>query len=91
MELTKLFREGTMTITTTGININDKVISCYTLDNDKEKYIVVKFSNGHVVAPVKNIQEIDTKEHPYNPFEWQYDLFNSDNEFLCSIIKYKEE
>lgn len=86
-DLTKLLRTGLVSITTTGITINDEVRACYTVVSEKGTYIVIKFSNGHVVAPVENIKKVDVEERSYNLFDWQYDIFNSDNEFLCSIIK----
>lgn len=90
-ELTKLFREGTIIITASGMTIKDEIIGCYTFEEDGETYIIVKFSNGHIVTAIENVKEIDRSNTLSSLCEWQYDLFNFNGEKMCSIIKIKED
>lgn len=87
-ELTKLFREGMIIITASGVTIKDKITGCYTFEDDGKTYIIVKFSNGHVVADIKNVKKIN--EMASTLCEWQYDLLNFDGP-RCSVIKLKED
>ena len=88
-DLTKLFREGIVVIIDSGISIKDKVTSCYTLEEAKETYIVINFSTGHIIAAIDNIKKVD--EMVSTLCQWQYDLFRSNGEKICSIIKLEED
>lgn len=85
-ELVKLFRTGTMAISKTGLTITDKVTSCYTLDNEDKTYIVIKFSKGYAIVEPKDIVN-----DPNIYYEWRYNILDSNNEILCSIVKLKKE
>lgn len=85
-ELVKLFRTGSIGISKPGLTITDKVTSCYTLDNEDKTYVVIKFSNGQAVVDPKNIVS-----DPNIYYEWRYNILDSNNEILCSIVKLKKE
>lgn len=85
-ELVKLFRTGTIAISKPGLTITDKVTSCYTLDYEDKTYIVIKFSNGQAVVDLKNIVS-DSNIY----YEWRYNILDSNNEILCSIVGLRGE
>ena len=86
-ELVKLFRTGTMAISKTGLTVTDKVTACYTLDDEGKTYIIIKFSNGHVIANPGDIVSDDSNIY----FKWKYNILDSNKEILCSIVKLKKE
>lgn len=86
-ELTKLFREGMIIITASGVTIKDKITGCYTFEDDGKTYIIVKFSNGHVIANPGDIVSDDSNIY----FKWKYNILDSNKEILCSIVKLKKE
>lgn len=88
-DLTKLFRQGIVIITAPGMTIKDKIKTCYTIKDNERTYITIKFSNGHIIAAIDNIKKVD--EMVSTLCQWQYDLFNSNKELECSVVKLKED